>query len=227
MEVLDMVSYPIPGHCESGIIFEEEIMLIFSPITLPFPFVDIESNADDFFTDNCLDCSLRSTACKSVGPGGSCILGHEVKCKRINQTIQMSFSSHILTFGPNVAPRFLLPTDNDNYLAAMKLGNIYNNGEWCSGNVNYERKNPTSIYTGYMNSFHNNDLTDYGGEGYAKYVKQVSLDFTKIRKGRDPISLNEWGKIRQIVHNPKTVHWQSDITDNYFYMRNSTYGLLE
>lgn len=218
-----VVEYPIPSHCEVGIILERVVMLVFAPIVLPFKYKTTVQDADDFWIEHCMDCALRSTICKVSGAlsNGTCRLNHRPNSKEIVNTVQMPVPRHVLFFGSYEDSLRFAYERPDGALYAMRMSNIYGDGTWCSGGVDYDSKDPTSIYSGYFNSIHNNDLSprDYPEfiEGLVNGTRSMDYDSTRF----DPE--DRWGSTKNIVHRPSKVEWRTSAEEGYFNIGYRTY----
>lgn len=209
--------YPIPSHCELGIILEEAVMLVFSPIVLPFKYKATVQDADDFWVDHCADCSLRGHLCRVSGAlsYGRCILGHCVNNYTVVHTVQMPVPRHIIFLGM-YSERIKFAYERvDGQLYAMRMSNIFSDGTWCTGGIVFNDKNPTSIYNGYFNSVHNHDLSpsqDYPAfiAGLVNGTKTMDYDSDRFEPEQ------RWGTTKYIVQNPSTIEWSNNEQEGFF-----------
>ena len=210
-----IVEYPIPSHCELGIILERAVMLVFAPITLPFKYKATVQDADDFWVNHCADCSLRGYLCRVSGAlsNGSCRLGHRANSRIVVHTVQMPVPRHILFFGMYDESLKFAYERSDGKLVAMRMSNIYSDGTWCSGGVDYNHKNPTDIYSSYFNSVHNSDLSP---SDYTQFIQGLvdgtrSMDYDSYTYEPE----ERWGSIKHMCQKPSRIEW-SDNTEQDF-----------
>jgi hypothetical protein len=218
-----LCKHNIPSHCEIAVVLERAIMLVFEPITLPFRYRTWEQNADDFWVEHCADCALRSTVCRVSGAlsNGNCLLSHRPDGKSIVKTVQMPVPRHTLFFAVlDESPKFAYERP-DGSLCAMRMSNIYGDGSWCSGGVDYDYRDPTSIYSGYFNSIHNNDLSP---SNYESYIAGL-VDGTRTMD-YDSMTINpeeRWGAVQNIVTKPSVIEWFNNLEENAHRIRGTGY----
>lgn len=216
-----ITKYQIPSHCEFGIILDQAVMLVFSPIVLPFKYKVTVEDADDFWVEYCANCSLRGYLCRVSGAlsYGTCKLGYEANSRTVVHTVQMPVPRHVL-FMDNDNLKFAYE-HADGQLYAMRMSNIYSDGTWCAGRVNFNNKNPTSIYNGYFNSIHNQDLSP---SDYAEFITGL-VNGTRTMDYDSQIFKPElmWGTTKHIVQNPLTIEWSNYEQQDFFAVGYRTY----
>lgn len=225
-----MAEYLIPSHCETAIIFERAIMLVLQPITIPFYYTVEISDADDFFINHCVDCSLRNNGCKKVGAiNTQCRLGNYSQTTSETRCIQMALPQHMMVFAEyqNETPKFAYEVGS--HLRPLRLGNIGSGGSWCNGNVNYNAIDPLNIYNAYTRSLHNKDLTGKDDDDkYESYLQEVSSDFSKIVGGYE-LDVTDYGDVQNVVYTPTSVIWDSHAStdENYYAIKGKGYAKVQ
>ena len=203
------MAYNIPHHCSHAIVFQKAMMLVFDPITLPFTFQTRDSNAEDFWVDNCLSCGLRVGHCNNII--GNCILNKKPKCTEGQRTIEISYPTHVIIMQIYDSSDIKIGFDDNDCLYPMRLGNIYEAGSWCYGDINLDKKDPTAIYRGFFNGIHNTDLTEFSRSDtreYEKYLVSVSQNFlSNIERTEEPISMHYYGDVIHIQEKPRKIEY--------------------
>lgn len=223
--VTNMSVYNIPSHCELAVVLEQVVMLVFAPITLPFKYKTVVQDADDFWVNYCADCSLRATVCRVSGAlsNGSCRLNHQPNSKNITATVQMPVPRHVLFFGGSDYLRFAYERP-DGVLYAMRMSNIYGDGTWCSGGVDYNYRDPESIYSGYFNSIHNCDLSpsDYQEfiQGLVNGTRHMDYDSYTFEPEE------RYGAVQTVISNPSKIEWSSDQEQGFLRIRGARYAKI-
>lgn len=202
-----METFNIPSHVEGALLFERAIVFVFQPVTLPFRYESYISKANDFWMDKCSTCSLRYITCHRVGSSSHCQMGFSTEVERIEKTVQMPIPRHFILLylnGEGDRLRFGYEKNPDE-LRALRLGNIYEGGRWCYGNVHYSWRDPMSFYGAYFNSLHNSDLNSC--ENYGEYVASVAENFNNIERG-NRIDLTSYGReFITAIPNPTQIQW--------------------
>lgn len=212
-----MAEYLIPSHCEAAIIFEQAIMLVLQPITVPFYYTVQVSNSDDFFIENCVDCTLRGSSCYRAGALNTrCMLDHSTRLYEDIRCIQMPLPQHMLIFAENLDSPPIFAYDSDGILLPLRISNIGSGGSWCNGDVSFNKLNPSSIYNAYMQSLHNKDLTGRDAKNYESYLQTISKDSSKIFEGY-PLDITSYGSIQNVIHTPTTITWGSSVSKDGSY----------
>lgn len=224
---MSYATYPIPSHCEVAIVLEQGIMLVFAPIITPFRYKININNADDFWAEHCSTCALRTYVCKKTGAlsAGYCALGNKIKKSTQVKTVQMPVPRHILFFTLYEESLKFAYEKSDGVLAPMKLSNIWSDGRWCDGDVDFNRINPTSIYTGYFSSIHNQDLTHT--KPYGKYIEDLAAGRIDIED--EDFTFNpekRWGSVRCVVENPRNIEWSSREEPEFLKIRGYDYAKI-
>lgn len=220
------MQFSIPSNCETGVVFEMAIMFIFEPLVVPFYYVTYVSDADDFFTKHCLDCSLRAKSCRTAGAlNTNCPLGNYVSHGSVIKSLQMPIPKHVLVM-PRGGDTPMFGYETNDSIRPLRLGNIGSGGGWCSGDVNYNEKDPSAIYNGYMQSIHNSDLTNQSSHTYEAYLQQVAEDFSTIHTGY-PIKYNTWGEICNVINKPTSILWQAMEEEGYYKQGRNLYVKIQ
>ena len=220
-----MSLFAIPSHCEAAVVFDTAIMLVFSPIVIPFYYSTVESDAEDFFDKYCGDCSLRGTNCRISGAysGGNCKLNNHVNRESVTRSVQMPVPRHVLFFGIYEEPvRFGYETTDG--IKALRLSNIYPNGQWCRGDVRFMNRDPSAIYNGYFGSIHNHDLTS--ARPYKQYLKDLESGVRQIEEDEEIIDIGRWGSARALIENPTRIEWAGVQDEGYLRIKGYDYAKI-
>jgi hypothetical protein len=110
---------------------------------------------------------------------------------------------------------------SDGALYAMRMSNIYSDGTWCSGGIDYNYIDPSSIYKGYFNSIHNCDLSP---SDYQEFIEGLvngtrSMDYDSYRLEPE----ERWGATQAVIPNPKQIEWSNDQEQGFFRVRDNRY----
>ena len=224
-----MAEYRIPSHCETAIIFEQAIMLALQPITVPFYYRVYITDSDDFFIKHCVDCPHRANACPKAGAMNTrCILGYRVETTEDVRCLQMPLPQHMMIFAEYTGNTPVFAYDRDGILLPLRIGNIGSGGDWCSGDVSFNKLDPSNIYNAYMQSLHNKDLTGKDDNEYEPYLQTVSKDFSKIFSGYE-VDVTQYGSIQNVIHTPTTITWRSAETkdENYYIIKGKGYVKIQ
>ena len=219
-----IVEYPIPSHCELAVFLEQGIMLVFAPVTVPFRYKVEISDVDDFWSKYCGSCALRATICKKSGAlsDGRCLANNEIKYETKVLTVQMPVPRHMLLFALYREDLKFAYEKQDGELTAMRLSNIYYDGRWCHGGVDYCAIDPNDIYHKYFGTVHNHDLNSKK-DNYGSYIKSIATG-GEIEEGIVFDPEYRWGATRHVVYQPSLIQWSDSQGEGFLKMEGQRYN---
>lgn len=182
-----------PPHVKGIIVNDEYVVFVCGSVqaTLAVKSVTDES----IFVSHCIPCCMRTVGRCSGGTDnirrGNCYaLSYKERQNLVNKTyyIPVTLPPHfwIYSKGDSNSPRIFTTAvdqskENDIRLEALWLGNTYNNGIFCLGDVlgneEYDQYDPWSTYEFYFKGIRNNDLNST--QPYLdirSYLENYSLD---------------------------------------------------
>lgn len=215
-----MYTYDIPSHCSHAIVFDRALMFVFDPITLPFTFQTRSSDAEDFFVKHCLSCGLRVRYCNEFI--GNCKLYIKPKYVEGLKTIQMPYPTHMVIMQISGSSYIRIVHEDGDALNPLRLGNIYDHGGWCYGDINLDYRDPTCIYRGFFNGIHNTDLTEFPRSDttlYEEYLEKVAANFLKHIERGDKINLSNYGEVQVVYQQPRKITYHYDRIPNSYRVR--------